>query len=82
MRAMVVDAMAAGAAGVSSSAAPTHLDLDDRPVPSRVASRDEFAALAEAAGDAGAGSIAFLPASAIGGIDAERRGLPHPPRAR
>jgi len=71
MRAMVVDAMAAGAAGVSSSAAPTHLDLDDRPVPSRVASRDEFASLAEAAGEAGAGSIAFLPASAIGGIDAE-----------
>ncbi len=31
MRAMVADAMAAGAAGVSSSAAPTHLDLDDRP---------------------------------------------------
>jgi N-acyl-D-aspartate/D-glutamate deacylase len=71
MRAMVVDAMAAGAAGVSSSAAPTHLDLDDRPVPSRVASRDEFAALAAAAGEAGGGSIAFLPASAIGGIDAE-----------
>jgi N-acyl-D-aspartate/D-glutamate deacylase len=71
MRAMVVDAMAAGAAGVSSSAAPTHLDLDDRPVPSRVASRDEFAALAAAAGAAGGGSIAFLPASAIGGIDAE-----------
>jgi N-acyl-D-aspartate/D-glutamate deacylase len=71
MRAMVVDAMAAGAAGVSSSAAPTHLDLDDRPVPSRVASRDEFAALAAAAGEAGGGSIAFLPASAIGGIDAD-----------
>jgi N-acyl-D-aspartate/D-glutamate deacylase len=71
MRAMVVDAMAAGAAGVSSSAAPTHLDLDDRPVPSRVASRDEFAELAAAAGEAGGGSIAFLPASAIGGIDAD-----------
>ena len=71
MRAMVVDAVGAGAAGVSSSAAPTHLDLDDRPVPSRVASRDEFAALAAAAGEAGAGSIAFLPSSAIGGIDAD-----------
>src|SRR5262249_52138979 len=31
MRTMVRDAMAAGAAGLSSSAAPTHLDLDDRP---------------------------------------------------
>jgi N-acyl-D-aspartate/D-glutamate deacylase len=70
MRGLVRDAMAAGAAGVSSSAAPTHLDLDGRPVPSRVAAREELAALAEEAGRAGAGSIAFLPASAIGGLDA------------
>src|SRR4029079_3511094 len=70
MRVMVSEAMAAGAAGVSSSAAPTHLDLDDRPVPSRVAGREEMLALAEAAGHAGAGSIAYLPQSAIGGLDA------------
>jgi N-acyl-D-aspartate/D-glutamate deacylase len=70
MRALVAEAMAAGAAGISSSAAPTHFDLDDRPVPSRVADRDEMAALAEEAGRAGAGSIAYLPASAIGGLDA------------
>ncbi len=69
MRVMVRDAMAAGAAGLSSSAAPTHLDLDDRPVPSRLADRRELLALAEEAGRAGAGSIAFLPASAIGGLD-------------
>lgn len=70
MRRMVADAMRAGAAGVSSSSAPTHLDLDGRPVPSRVASRDEFAALAEEVGRSGGGSIAYLPFSAIGGIDA------------
>ncbi len=70
MRTLVAEAMAAGAAGISSSAAPTHFDLDDRPVPSRVADRDEMAALAEEAGRAGAGSIAYLPASAIGGLDA------------
>ncbi len=70
MRALVAEAMAAGAAGLSSSAAPTHFDLDDRPVPSRVADRDEVAALAEEVGRAGAGSIAYLPASAIGGLDA------------
>jgi N-acyl-D-amino-acid deacylase len=71
MRTLVAEAMAAGAAGVSSSAAPTHLDLDDRPVPSRVATFEEFSALAEQAGRAGAGSIAYLPASAIGGLDAD-----------
>ena len=69
MRALLADAMAAGAAGVSSSAAPTHLDLDGRPVPSRIGARDELLALAEEAGAAGAGSIAFLPMSAIGGLD-------------
>jgi len=69
MRTLVHEAMVAGAAGLSSSAAPTHLDLDDRPVPSRLADRRELLALAEEAGRAGAGSIAFLPASAIGGLD-------------
>jgi N-acyl-D-amino-acid deacylase len=71
MRALVDDAIAAGAAGLSSSAAPTHFDIDDRPVPSRVAAREELIALVEQAGRAGRGSIAFLPASAIGGLDAE-----------
>jgi len=71
MRQMVADAMAAGAAGVSSSAAPTHLDLSDRPVPSRLSSRGELLALAEEVGKFGAGSVAFLPASSIGGLDGE-----------
>lgn len=65
------EAMAAGAAGVSSSAAPTHFDLDDHPVPSRVAERAEFLQLAAQAGRGANGSIAYLPASAIGGLDAE-----------
>ncbi len=69
MRALVADAMDAGAAGVSSSAAPTHLDTAGRPVPSRFAEHEELLALAEEVGRYGAGSVAFLPFSAIGGID-------------
>jgi N-acyl-D-aspartate/D-glutamate deacylase len=69
MCSLVRGAMAAGAAGLSSSAAPSHLDLDDRPVPSRLADHAEVLALAAEAGRAGAGSIAYLPASAIGGLD-------------
>jgi N-acyl-D-amino-acid deacylase len=69
MAAVVQEAVRDGAAGLSSSHAPTHLDGDDRPVPSRRASRDELLALARAAGEAGAGSLAYLPESAVGGLD-------------
>ncbi len=68
---MVREAMDAGAAGFSSSAAPTHLDIYDRPVPSRLAERKEVFALVAAAGEHGSGSIAFLPSSVIGGVTKE-----------
>jgi len=71
MCAMAAEAMADGAAGLSSSAAPTHLDVDGRPVPSRLADHRELLALAAAVGRRGAGSIGFLPASSIGGLDDE-----------
>jgi N-acyl-D-amino-acid deacylase len=68
MRATVRDAMAAGAAGFSSTHSPTHFDSADRPVPSRLSSLAELRALAAEAGSANGGSIAYLPASAVGGI--------------
>jgi N-acyl-D-aspartate/D-glutamate deacylase len=73
MRALVREAMTAGAAGFSSSHAPTHVDHLGRPVPSRHASFDEVATLAEAAGEGGAGSIAFLAETAVQGYDARDR---------
>lgn len=68
MQAIVAEAISAGAAGLSSSAAPTHLDIKGRPVPSRRATREELLALVETAGRTRPGSICYLPASAIGGL--------------
>jgi N-acyl-D-aspartate/D-glutamate deacylase len=66
---LVREAMAAGAAGLSSTHAPTHLDSQDRPVPSRFASKDELAALVKEVGRYNGGSISYLPYSSIGGLD-------------
>ena len=71
MAALVREAMAAGAAGFSSTHSPTHFDSADRPVPSRLSSLEELKALAEAAGRSGGGSLAYLPGSAVGGITPE-----------
>lgn len=75
MAAMVDAAMTSGALGLSSSHAPTHLDLADRPVPSRLASIDELRALADAQGRHGRGSFAYAPESAVEGIDPTDRDL-------
>ncbi len=73
MRALVHEAMGEGAAGFSSSQAPTHVDQEGRPVPSRRASFLEVATLAEAAGERGPATIAFLAESAVQGYNAEDR---------
>jgi N-acyl-D-amino-acid deacylase len=71
MVSMLHDALEAGAAGISSSAAPTHLDIHGQPVPSRLAEQKEMLALAEELGRWGAGSVAMLPFGAIGGLRKE-----------
>jgi len=75
MRGLVREAVAAGAAGFSSSDVPTQVDGDDRPIASRFASKAELLLLAEEAGRAGAGSVAYLPESVIGGLDADDEAL-------
>jgi N-acyl-D-amino-acid deacylase len=69
MRGAVREAMAAGAAGFSSSHSPTQVDGDGAPVASRFASHDELLALCEETGLAGGGSISYLPKSVVGGLD-------------
>src|SRR5439155_21645042 len=71
MRSLVAQAMRAGAAGLSTSLSPTHLDLSGRPVPSRFADGEEVLALAEEVGHFGAGSICFLPLGTTRGLTDE-----------
>jgi N-acyl-D-aspartate/D-glutamate deacylase len=61
MRAVVDDAMVAGAMGFASSASPTHNGQGGRPVPSRVADLDELRALVGPLRDRGKGVVALLP---------------------
>ncbi len=65
MQGLVAEALAAGAAGVATSASPTHNGDGGRPVPSRVANLDELRALLMPMRDAGRGVGALLPAGVI-----------------
>lgn len=51
MRAIVKEALEAGAIGFATSKAPTHVGYEGRPVPSRMAEIDEIRALASALGE-------------------------------
>jgi N-acyl-D-aspartate/D-glutamate deacylase len=57
MRAIVTEALAAGAAGFATSKAPTHVGYGGRPVPSRAASFDEVRALAGCVGESRHGIV-------------------------
>jgi N-acyl-D-amino-acid deacylase len=57
MRAIVAEAIAAGAVGFATSKSTTHVGYEGRPVPSRAAEVDEIREIAAALGDAGQGVI-------------------------
>jgi N-acyl-D-amino-acid deacylase len=57
MRALVAEAIEAGAVGFATSKSPTHVGYSGRPVPSRASAFDEIRSLAGALGDAGRGIL-------------------------
>jgi N-acyl-D-aspartate/D-glutamate deacylase len=57
MRAIVAEALAAGAIGFATSKSPTHVGYGGRPVPSRLAEFEEVRALAGTLGPAGHGVL-------------------------
>ncbi len=65
MRAVVADAMAAGAAGFATSSSTTHSGDGGRPVPSRLADLHELNTLLEPLRDAKRGVAALLPGETI-----------------
>ena len=73
--ALTDEAMQAGAMGWSSSHAPVHFDLANRPIPSRLADIDELRVMADVVGRYGRGTIAYAPGSSMEGIDASDRKL-------
>jgi len=58
---VVRESMQAGAVGVATSFAPTHLGIGGKPVPSRFAELSEFEAMARVLGELGRGVVAVTP---------------------
>jgi N-acyl-D-amino-acid deacylase len=71
MQEVVREAMRAGACGFSTSESSTHFFGDGTPVPSRVAPREEFRALATVLGEFGRGLTEVAPLHVIGSTDAK-----------
>jgi N-acyl-D-aspartate/D-glutamate deacylase len=61
MRAIVAEAIDAGAVGFATSKSPTHSGDAGKPVPSRLAEIDEIQRIADTLGDAGRGVVQITP---------------------
>ena len=75
MRRLLVEALRAGARGFSTSTSATHNDSFGRPVPSRLAEKEEFLSLADALRGSRHPLIGISPGSKFVGINADERSL-------
>ncbi len=75
MRRLLGEAVRAGARGFSTSTSATHNDSFGRPVPSRLAEKEEFLSLAEALRGSRHPLIGISPGSKFVGINADERSL-------
>ncbi len=66
MQQVLREAMAAGAAGLATSFAPTHRGAGGKPVPSRLAERSEFEALLDVMHEVGRGVVTVAPGDVVG----------------
>jgi hypothetical protein len=57
--------MRAGAVGLATNSSPTHLGIDGKPIPSRIADLSEFEAMARVLGELGRGVVAVTPGPAF-----------------
>jgi N-acyl-D-aspartate/D-glutamate deacylase len=67
--------MEAGAAGFSTSLAPTQVGYYNEPIPSRLATDEEVLALARVVKEFNVGNVAVLPRSILQGINEEDRAM-------
>ena len=65
MRALVSEALDAGALGFATSKSPTHAGAEGKPVPSRLAETDEVFRIADALKNAGKGIVQITPGAGL-----------------
>ena len=75
MRAALRESMDAGAFGFTTSLAPSHFDMDLKPVPSRQATPDEMVGLAEELRDRPSTHMALIPSGLFRGMTDEDKEL-------
>ncbi|MBM4405173.1 MAG: D-aminoacylase [Chloroflexi bacterium] len=69
MKALVQEALNAGAFGFTTSLSPTHYGFDGKPVPSRLSTHDEVLELVEPMADHHVGSVEIITETAVMGAD-------------